>query len=136
MEDNYKEMIKNIELVNIYLSKLNCIRTSDHKKLLQGINVNFNHNFELGELRGDNFDCKASFNVKGIKEDLEILEINAEFIATYHLENASNIDKELIDKFVKINLPLNVWPYGRELISSMTVRMGLPPLILSTYKIV
>lgn len=28
------------------------------------------------------------------------------------------------------NKPLNAWPYGREIISSITSRMGLPPLNL------
>ncbi|MDI3312679.1 MAG: protein-export chaperone SecB [Thermoanaerobacterium sp.] len=136
MEDKYKEFIKNVELLSIYLSELDCKRSNDNTKFQKGININFNYSFEVEEIEEKGFNSKAIFKIIGITENVNVLEIYAEFRALYGLKAALEIDKELIEKFVKVNLPLNIWPYARELISSMTIRMGLPPLILNTYKIV
>lgn len=43
--------------------------------------------------------------------------------------------KEVLAYFIRRNVPMNVWPYAREFISSMTVRMGLPALVIATYKV-
>lgn len=42
---------------------------------------------------------------------------------------------EIIQSFCRLNVPLNAWPYARELISSTTVRMGYPALVIGTYKV-
>lgn len=41
----------------------------------------------------------------------------------------------LAQEFSKINGPVHVWPYVRELVSSMTVRMGFPALVIPSYKV-
>jgi hypothetical protein len=38
-------------------------------------------------------------------------------------------------QFAQINAVYNAWPYLRELMQAMTVRMGVPPLTLPLYKI-
>ena len=45
-------------------------------------------------------------------------------------------DIELKQRFVERNVPVNVWPYIREIVATMTAKMGLPPLVLPTLKIV
>ncbi|EEL27567.1 hypothetical protein bcere0018_33630 [Bacillus cereus Rock1-15] len=43
-------------------------------------------------------------------------------------------DQEIIDTFVNKNVPINVWPYAREIISNITMKMGFPPLMIPPYK--
>ncbi len=44
------------------------------------------------------------------------------------------LTEEEIDEFAQFNVPYTVWPYWRELVQSLTVRMGLPPLTLPLLK--
>ncbi|WP_174391318.1 hypothetical protein [Caldanaerobius polysaccharolyticus] len=85
MEDKYKEIIKNVELLNIYLSELKCKRSSDSTKFQKGVNVNFDYNFQVEGIREKGFDCKAIFKITGIEENISVLEIYAEFIVMYEL---------------------------------------------------
>ena len=56
--------------------------------------------------------------------------------ATYNLAYQSKvpINKEIFEIFSKISLPLHTWPYFRQFVQEMTLRMGLPPLILDILK--
>ncbi|NLJ80285.1 MAG: protein-export chaperone SecB [Firmicutes bacterium] len=38
--------------------------------------------------------------------------------------------------FLQNNPPLNSWPYAGEIISSLTTRMGFPPLVIEPYKVI
>ena len=55
----------------------------------------------------------------------------------FHVADMSETELgELLDAFQHRNVALNVWPYAREFVSSMTVRMGFPALVLSTLKVI
>lgn len=60
-----------------------------------------------------------------------------EITATFGLEYTSPIQPtESISKaFTRHNVPINVWPYFRELVASMTGRMGWEILTIPTYKV-
>jgi len=61
-----------------------------------------------------------------------IIEISATFDLTY--TSKTPLTDELFQVFSEINLPVNVWPYLRELTGSMTSRMDLPPFVLPLLK--
>jgi|GEM_PF-1049528 len=63
----------------------------------------------------------------------EMLRIEALFVIRYRVATLDGITEENIDAFGKMNGIYNVWPYWREFVQSMTVRMGLPPLTMPVY---
>lgn len=105
---------------------------------------------KLGELKKDQLPGRGIqfLNVTTmISEDLEMIHVNvrikldvsydgdqtkepamsvlASFVATYSVVEPF-IDKETVEKLVQQIALLNVWPYWREFVQTMTVRMGLP----------
>ena len=64
----------------------------------------------------------------------ESLRIEALFVVLYRVPTLDGITKENIDAFGEMNGVYNVWPYWREFVQSMTVRMGLPPLTVPVFR--
>lgn len=44
--------------------------------------------------------------------------------------------EDLGRQFVERNVPINLWPYVRETVATLTAKMGLMPLVLPTLKII
>ncbi len=82
---------------------------------------------------------KAAFEVTGRQGESAaakpILKIAAIFLAIYSLPAECIFKPEALDAFGKTNGVFNIWPYWRELLQSITTRMGLPPLTLSVFRI-
>lgn len=56
------------------------------------------------------------------------LRILCVFSLSYSAKQA--LTEDFMDIFIKRNVPLNTWPYFRELVQNMTQRMNVPPLVL------
>jgi preprotein translocase subunit SecB len=54
---------------------------------------------------------------------------------TYQLPQALNPAEDDLRDFAEINGVFNAWSYWRELVQSMTARMGLPPLVLPVFRL-
>jgi preprotein translocase subunit SecB len=63
------------------------------------------------------------------------VKIEARFAIVYALRAAEGLDHEHFDAFAERNGIYNVWPYWREFVQSMTVRMGLPPLTVPVFRV-
>ncbi|HJV47027.1 MAG TPA: protein-export chaperone SecB [Bacillota bacterium] len=135
--DQYSKVIDSIELEDIKLRRMSC-STYDYKEGNQ-LNVNVAADFELEKLDSEYLRATANFTVNvhnQANEEFSLFTIDCSFLLEYKLKTElAEIDKDVIQQFVERNVPVNSWPYAREFISSMTVRMGLPPLVIGTYKI-
>lgn len=60
----------------------------------------------------------------------EALRIEAVFILTYKMDSAVGLDKDNYNAFGKTNGLYNAWPFLREYVQAMTLRLGLPPLTI------
>ena len=63
------------------------------------------------------------------------LRIEAVFVVLYRVPTFAGITSENLDAFGQTNGIYNVWPYWREFVQSMTVRMGLPPLTVPVFRL-
>jgi len=56
--------------------------------------------------------------------------------AAYELffSSEEEISDEFFDIYREISLPFNIWPFFRELVNSLTARMGIPPITLPLFK--
>ncbi len=70
----------------------------------------------------------------GTKSSEETLRIEALFVVKYQLTRHDGLKKSHFDAFGKVNGVFNVWPYWREYVQSVTVRMGLPPLTIPVFR--
>ncbi|GMO00749.1 hypothetical protein [Parageobacillus thermoglucosidasius] len=75
-----------------------------------------------------------------VNAENKVFDIEFSYILEYRLQKSNDIHlekeglEEAIKLFVQRNVPVNIWPYARELISQLTMSMGFPPLLIGTYK--
>jgi hypothetical protein len=62
-------------------------------------------------------------------------ELRARFRLEYAIKNLDGIEVGDEEHFARTNGMLHAWPYWREIAHSTTVRMGLAPLLVGTFKI-
>ena len=71
-------------------------------------------------------------------ESGELAIVRADFELTYTLKSTAppkELREGLFGGFANINSLHNAWPYFREFFQSATVRMGLPPVTLPTFRV-
>ncbi|WP_422445612.1 protein-export chaperone SecB [Thermoanaerobacterium sp. DL9XJH110] len=135
-KEKYNELVKCIELNRIILCKLNCeINVDILEEKFERAKVNFNPEFNLKKKEKNRLYAEAIFDVNVIEEKNQkmVFNINVSFLLIYNYKE--ECEDSVLNEFVKRNVPLNAWPYGREIISSITARMGLPPLNIGLYKV-
>lgn len=132
----YNKMVENIEIINILLKSINL----NDVKLLNITDVKYdvklNYKCESFKKFNNNiveFYPKFILDI-GYKEK-NMLNLEFELRVIYKLDDIDKYEDEYILKFIEINLPINIWPYAREIISSMTTRIGYPVLVISPYKV-
>jgi preprotein translocase subunit SecB len=79
------------------------------------------------------FDVKTKLELQVKKEEKSKPLLR--FAATYDLHfHAAETTKQNVDRFVKSDVRLLIWPYLRELVSNMSSRMHIPPILLPVGK--
>ncbi len=63
------------------------------------------------------------------------LRIEARFALMYALRSPEGLEQEHFDAFAERNGIFNVWPYWREFVQSITIRMGLPSLTVPVFRV-
>lgn len=132
--ERYSKFIEGIDLQQIYLVSLNCNRLVElegdswHVDLRPGFRV-------VDSDKSDEITVEARIQASAYHKKEQMVVVDATFMLIYHSASEINFDDEIKEIFLKSNPPLNIWPYAREIISSMTTRMGLPPLIIEPYKV-
>lgn len=64
----------------------------------------------------------------------ELAKITSEFVLVYELNEWDGLTDEHFVHFANHNGVFNAWSYWREMVQSMTSRLQLPPLTLSTHR--
>lgn len=83
-------------------------------------------------LEDGRFDLEVGIRVTASADDAREphIEISMSFALQYRMEGGARASKEELKEFAAGNGVFNAWPYARELVHSLTTRMGLRPLIL------
>lgn len=135
-------LIEAVELDSIILRQVNSERFFNED--FQGdIQTEIGVAKRLEAKTSEEFLSSVHFKIKAFdhsEEEKVLFNIECNFLLQYRLNEKllNGLDNEeigeAIELFVERNVPLNAWPYGREFISQMTTRMGLPSLVIGTYK--
>lgn len=76
------------------------------------------------------FDVKA----KEVEEPQEVLSLSAGYLLSYVMTTEECLDEECFRHFSEVNGPYNAWPYWRELVQSVTGRVGLPGFVVPVFR--
>ncbi|REJ32801.1 MAG: hypothetical protein DIU82_11730 [Bacillota bacterium] len=146
--EDYKRCLEAVELQEIWLAKLRAeAKTFDEAApLLRGsgglqasIEVKTTHRFDNAT---NKLTVYVTAHVTGRPaegadpgEASSLIELESTFALVYSFESTYKVEEPVVTLFIRRNVPINVWPYIREIISDLTVRMGYPRLILPTLKV-
>jgi len=135
-DSNYDKFLKELSIFDIRLINSSCrLDTGADKKMRTDkrpvpVRHLISTEYELGEV-GDQFfnaSVHCKFVIQGEKIKAKPVSIDCSFQGHFHTESA--IQKKLAERFTQSDLRLVVWPYLREFIQDMTVRMSIPPVVL------
>lgn len=147
---DYNKFIQMINLEGIEIESLNCVKNN---KFTRGngkkINIKIDHEVIDASRNGVDLLIPFKLDVMAFYQ-LSDKSVGAEFSENETLFKISlilnlnyklkiedsdafsvNLDEEIAA--FSSNVTLNAWPYAREVVSSMTTRMGLPPYSLPTF---
>lgn len=99
-----------------YRSNFERIPTSDRDKLI--VTVDFKFNAKEGD------DSPS-----------ELVALSASFSLIYWLEPDVRIDDRCFRHFAEVNGPYNAWPYWRELVQSVTGRVGMAGVTIPVFRV-
>lgn len=136
-KDIYDKLINDLQFSKILLKDL-LVKREYSDESTTNVDVKIDYTMEQFDRTGDQVIIPANFTVKALdhdRQDIVIFEVSFVYELIYELDNEMDYkDNSLIDYFADNNAPMNAWPYARELVASMTTRMGLPTLNLPLLK--
>ncbi len=76
------------------------------------------------------------FHVRDKSQDgpAQVLSLEASYLLTYSLHSGVDLDESCYKHFAEVNGPYNAWPYWRELVQSVTGRVGLPGFVVPVFR--
>jgi hypothetical protein len=69
------------------------------------------------------------------ENDPPAVDIEADFDLAYEVKDREGLEASDFDHFAVANGTHNAWPYWRELVQSVSQRMGLAPLVVGPFKV-
>ena len=126
----YSELLKNLDLVSIYLKD---VKVSQFSHELSGKN-----SYDFGEkcsvVKHDDYQAiiEVSYSLTAKSSRKRLASVKAKYRVVFSTEK--QLPGEFFTLYNVTSLPLQTFPYFRELTNSMFSRVGLPPLILPLRK--
>lgn len=148
-ENLYNELIERIELKDIILGDVNIVKSLTFEETSETTTVAVSFSATAPVIVDGQLWAKGKFRVRANSKETEGEESTQVFLLEFDIEARYSIKsgteapsqdfakyKQELERFASHNLPINIWPYAREFVSSMTVRMGFPPLFIGVYKVI
>lgn len=133
-----KKVAKHVELLTVALRRADLTADFDplelppELSLSQGYRAGFepdNHS-ETGRIA-----VSVDFKFSAKHEDTDdVLNLDATFLLVYSVDKSVSWDPVCLEHFANINGPYNVWPYWRELVQSVTGRVGLASVTVPVFR--
>ncbi|MCL6612690.1 MAG: protein-export chaperone SecB [Peptococcaceae bacterium] len=125
---NFRHLIGHrIQLHEVVAEKIFCRRYDIFDKNTSEDKVGVNINVSTRAKLINSHQAYAYLSIKIVSSDPKVIDLEVILRGLCH---ASDSNKKLLKKFIEAQaLPL-LLPWARELISSLTIKMGMPPLML------
>ena len=129
----YATFIEQIDIANIGLVSASAARLGDAERLSNSImDIKTKAWYENGQGEFRVFH-RYNMNIKNAETRGQTAKLSAVFVITYRSELP--LTEEIFEIFKGVNLPLNTWPYFRELAHNTFSRMNLPQIIAPAFKL-
>ena len=131
----YSEFISGLELKRIFLLSLNAeCNDKVFSEDLGPWRVNVKHEAVQEKLDRSEYRIVQRWIINVSKDSEKEILVSFDFKYAVIISSEVSVTKRLFQIYAENNLNLNTWPYARELVNTMTARMGIPPLTLPYFK--
>lgn len=126
-----------LNLKTIHVWKETCSRDITYNPQKVKVNISV----EVGILESESekilpYSCRYSIKANDEEKEKITFEVDITYCVIYQATNGINAEKEEKMAFGLTNAIFNSWPYAREHIQNISMKMGLKPFILPLVKIV
>lgn len=135
----YQEFVSKVEIKDIRIKKLEMNSFLTRKEVKEkNIDINLNIDFNFNQfINASTFEAITAVSVIAEIPNQKVFSIKMELLVEYEYDEIKQtVSKEIIDNFINSNVPVNVWPYIREIIHNATIRMGYAPLIIKPFRVI
>lgn len=132
-----------VQLRTVALRSANVVADFDPESMPEEIAVDLKYRAGLDFKPGDSGRALQSlgvlvefqFTLRCEDEDqpIDVLALAASYLLIYSLAQDTQLDERCLKYFAEVNGPYNAWPYLRELIQSVTGRVGLGGLTIPVF---
>jgi preprotein translocase subunit SecB len=127
--ENFRKILNGIDLNDIVLTDISA--TINHSLMPGKVTVAIDDNASYKNIE-NGFSVENSYTLT-IKNHRKVaLKIEATYLIMY--SSKIEISDDFFDIYKEFSLPLNIWPYFRELVNTITSKMNIKPLTLPLLK--
>lgn len=136
VENGYRKLVEDVDL-----SELALVDLAHHRDIQITRPLAVTHKLEtrLETISAEKIVAIAEFDLRARPEhgERDQVSIRMTWLLVYSLSLSGGFepDEDLVKQFLERNVPINLWPYVRETVATLTARMGLVPLLLPILKI-
>jgi len=127
----YNDFLKGIELKDIYISNL---MASREKEFGTPANIRIESSKDFEKLEKGDVRMQVEYTLTAIKKGKKKPGFKISVVYTLLFQSKIEITEAYFKKFSH-SLDIETWPYFRNLVNELTMRMGLPPLVLRVLKV-
>ncbi|MCX8057524.1 MAG: hypothetical protein N3F03_07950 [Ignavibacteria bacterium] len=132
--EKYQKILEGLELVSISLKDAKCYLNTDVKFPGElGVTISSDEKFKV--ISNDEIQIVQKYSLDARKRNSKSRFLNVEATFLVKLKSKENFTEDFFNVYKEISLKLNTWPYFREFINNITLRMNIPPLTLPLFKV-
>lgn len=128
--EEYNRLIEYIELTDIYLADVQASKPT--RELPDQSTFEFGEEVNVLTRDPASAAMEVLYSLKARSGRRKVVDIKAKYVAEF--TTSRDIPEEFFVLYNALSLPLQTFPYFRELANSLFSRMGLPPLVLPLRK--
>jgi hypothetical protein len=76
----------------------------------------------------------TAFDSASEEGDAEVVRLESTYLLVYELEGSEDVPEDAFEHFATLNGTYNAWPYWRELVQTVTGRVGLSPIVVPVFR--
>lgn len=128
----YRNILNGLELKNLFMTSCNSSIDRNNIGTDVKIKIDDEASFTKSEKNEIEITQKYSIEAKNQTSKKKFLNIRCEYSFIY--TSKEDFTVEFFEIFKRANLPINSWPFFRELVYNITSRMYIPPIALPLVK--
>jgi hypothetical protein len=132
---------RQVELHSVSLSKADLVSHVDPLLSPEELQLrqSYRAHYELPKRHPEHLFVYVDLNfAAGVRTDEETgadqLVLDATYLLVYELKSAEEKPEDALQHFAELNGTYNVWPYWRELVQTVTGRVGLAAIVVPVFR--